>query len=100
MNPRTEWACHPVAFMTSASVAPPFRSSRATTVAVLLPSRTPPVLAAFAFLGALAGFLAAGAFLAAVAFLVALAFAGAPLATRAPPLRVRSGFGFSDWPNP
>src|SRR6476620_3424149 len=39
MNPRTECACQPVAFMISASVAPFLRWSRASTVAFLLPSR-------------------------------------------------------------
>src|ERR1039458_4425174 len=57
--------------MTSASVAPPFRSSRATTVAGLLPSRTPSAFGFVAFLGALA------AFLAGVVFLVDLALDGA-----------------------
>jgi hypothetical protein len=90
MNPRTLWACHPVAFMTSASVAPPFRSSSATTLAVLLPSRTPSVLAVLAFLGALPGFLAGVAFL-----VVAWAFAGAPLGACAPRLAFLPAFGFA-----
>src|SRR5947208_16216244 len=59
MNPRTLWACQPVAFMIWASVAPPFRWSRPRTVAFLLPSRAAaglsPPLARFP-LPALAGF--------------------------------------------
>src|SRR5437899_12210476 len=58
MNPRTLWACQPVAFMIWASVAPPLRWSRPRTVAFLLPSRAAagllPALARFA-LAALAG---------------------------------------------
>src|SRR5258705_12955305 len=50
MNPRAVWACQPVAFITSARVAPPFRSSRPTTVAVLLPSRATGAAAAPLFL--------------------------------------------------
>src|ERR1039458_7267699 len=50
--------------MTSASVAPPFLSSRATTAAVLLPSRIPTALGFVAFWGALASFFALVAFLA------------------------------------
>src|ERR1039458_6736035 len=57
--------------MTSASVAPPFLSSRATTAAVLLPGRTPSALGFVAFLGALATFFAR------VVFLVDLALEGA-----------------------
>src|SRR5213596_2250913 len=58
MNPRTEWACQPVAFMIWASVAPPLRWSKPRTVAFLLPSRAAaglsPALARFPFV-ALAG---------------------------------------------
>src|ERR1039457_7039390 len=50
--------------MISASVAPPFLSSRATTAAVLLPSRIPTALGFVAFWGALASFFALVAFLA------------------------------------
>src|SRR5450432_774258 len=39
MNPRTECACQPVAFMIWASVAPPFHWSMPRTSAFLLPSR-------------------------------------------------------------
>src|SRR6185369_12098092 len=39
MKPRTECACHSVAFIISASVAPFLRWSRARTVAFLQPSR-------------------------------------------------------------
>jgi hypothetical protein len=74
--------------MISASAAPFFRWSMATTWAVLLPSRGPAVS------GALAAFFALGAFLAAVVFLVALAFAGAPLGASAPPLALLAAFGF------
>ena len=80
MKPRTVCFCHAILSMISASVAPFFRWSMATTWAVLLPSRGPAVSCA------LAAFLALGAFLAEVAFLVALALAGAPLAACAPPL--------------
>src|ERR1017187_8233209 len=90
MNPRTLWACQPVAFMTSARVAPPFRSSRATTVAVLLPSRAPP-----AALACLAPLAALGAFFAGAAFLVALPLVGAPLAACALPLALGSTFGLA-----
>ena len=70
MNPRTVCRCQPILSMISASVAPFFRWSIATTWAVLLPSR------GAAASCALAAVLALGAFLGAVAFLVALA--GAP----------------------
>src|ERR1039458_8919301 len=36
MNPRTEWACQPVAFMISLTVAPPDRRRRFRTLAALL----------------------------------------------------------------
>src|SRR5674476_587283 len=89
MNPRTVCFCQPIFSMISASVAPFFRWSMATTWAVLLPSRGP------APSSALAAFLALGAFLAALVFLVALALAGAPLAVCAPPLAFLSDFGFA-----
>src|ERR1019366_2762077 len=73
MNPRTVCFCQPILAMISASVAPFFRCSMATTWAVLLPSRGP------ALSSALAAFLALGAFFAVVVFLVALALAGAAL---------------------
>src|SRR3989441_7402677 len=82
MNPRTEWACQPVAFMIWASVAPPLRWSRPRTVAFLLPSRAAagllPALARFP-LAALAG-LALAAFFAFFAFLPCFAAALALLA--------------------
>ena len=74
MNPRTVCFCQPMVSIISASVAPFFRCSIATTWAVLLPSRAPA-------LSAFAAFLALGALFAGAAFL--FAFAG-PLAA-APP---------------
>ncbi len=55
-NPRTVWACQPVAFMISASVAPCLRRSRSRTSAFLLPSRASaaPCLAREAFFGEVA----------------------------------------------
>src|SRR6266852_2217479 len=38
-KPRTEWGCHPVAFVSSFKVTPPGRFSRSTILAVLLPRR-------------------------------------------------------------
>src|ERR1017187_1167663 len=100
MNPRTVCPCQPILSMISASVAPFFRWSMATTRAVLLPSRGPAVSRA------LAAFLALGAFLAAVAFLAALPLTGAPLAACAPALALRfafasglSAFGFAGSPS-
>src|ERR1022692_1204268 len=97
-KPRTVCFCQPIFFITSASVAPPFRCSMATTWAVLLPSRG----AAASF--ALTTFLPLGALLAAVVFLAALPLVGAPLATCAPrvaacapPLAFRSAFGLAGW---
>ena len=49
-NPRTEWGCQPVAFISSFEVAPPGRFNRSRTLAALLPSRA--LLAFFALLGA------------------------------------------------
>src|SRR4029453_7235143 len=73
MNPRTLWACQPVAFMIWASVAPPLRWSRPRTVAFLLPSRAAAgFVAAFVRgLRPLAGF--TGGFLAPLAFLTGFA---------------------------
>src|SRR5437867_38129 len=80
MNPRTLWACQPVAFMIWASVAPPFRWSRPRTVAFLLPSR-----AAAGLLPALPRFpLAALASLAFAAGLAFFPFFAAALALLAP----------------
>jgi hypothetical protein len=64
--------------MISVSVAPPFLSSRATTVAVLLPSRVPSPFAALAFFCAFAGFVAG------VVFLLTLAAGDATSGTCAP----------------
>src|ERR1019366_4631434 len=65
MNPRTVCACHPVAFMISAEVAPFLRWSMATTSAFLLPSRLGvdfgAILAPFAAFAGLVGFAGAGA---------------------------------------
>src|SRR5260221_10714306 len=72
-KPRTECACHPVAFISSASVAPSGRFNSSRTVAALLP-----------FLAAPAFFAALGAFLEALAFLADLPFTGATCAPRAP----------------
>ena len=44
-KPRTEWACQPVAFMSSASEASPGRWSKRRILAVLVPDRTPGGLA-------------------------------------------------------
>ena len=84
MNPRTVCFCQPILSMISASVAPFFRWSIATTWAVLLPSRGAVASRAFAAV------LLLGAFFGAVIFLAAL-----PLAVRAPLLALRSAFGFS-----
>src|ERR1035438_2814851 len=62
MNPRTVCFCQPILSMISASVAPFFRWSMATTWAVLLPSRGALALACAglaAFLLALASFFGA-----------------------------------------
>src|ERR1035437_8022320 len=68
MKPRTGCFCQPIFSMISASVAPFFRWSMATTWAVLVPSRGPALSGAFAaFLGALAVFLAVVGFLGAAA---------------------------------
>ena len=63
MKPRTLCACQDVASIISASVAPLARWIKARTVAVLLPSLTPPAFGFAAFLGALAACLAEVAFL-------------------------------------
>src|SRR5579863_8143109 len=72
MNPRTVCFCHAILSMISASVAPFFRWSMATTWAVLLPSR-----GAVAS-DVLAPFLALAAAFAGLAFLAALGLDGAP----------------------
>src|ERR1019366_6913451 len=59
MKPRTVCFCQPIFSMISASVAPFFRWSMATTWAVLLPSRGPALSGVFAALGALVAFLLA-----------------------------------------
>jgi len=79
MNPRTVCFCQFIFSMISASVAPFFRWSMATTWAVLLPSRGP----AFSF--PVAGFLdALAAFFVVVAFFGAAAFGLPPLALSGP----------------
>ena len=83
-KPRTEWACHEVAFISSASVAPSGCFSKSRTLAALLPSRAAP-----------ACFAALGAFLAAAPFLAALAFLGATCAPCAPTRAFFVAFGFS-----
>src|ERR1700674_18441 len=82
MDPRTLCACQPVAFMISASVAPPDRFSKSSTLAVLLPSRAAP-----AFLRPL------GAFLAELPFLADLVFLGATCAPRGATRAFLVGFG-------
>src|ERR1035437_9159009 len=78
MKPRTVCFCQPIFSMISASVAPFFRWSMATTWAVLLPSRGPALSGAFAaFLGALVVFFAGIVFLGAAALAPLLAL-GAP----------------------
>jgi hypothetical protein len=63
MKPRTVCFCQPIVFMISASVAPFFRWSMATTWAVLVPSRGPSALGFADFWGALGAFLAWAVFL-------------------------------------
>src|SRR5271163_974239 len=75
-NPRTEWGCQPVAFISSLAVTPSARLSSSNTLLVLLPSRAP--VAFFAPLGA---FLAGVAFLADLAVFLAI---GRPVAQRVP----------------
>src|ERR1017187_2666220 len=62
-KPRTVCFCQPIFSIISASVAPFFRWSMATTWAVLVPSRGPSALGLVAFAGALAAFLDGVAFL-------------------------------------
>jgi hypothetical protein len=71
-NPRTLWACHEVAFISSASVAPFGRFRSSGTFSVLLPFRGPD-----SFLAALAAFVPLVAFLAGVLFFPALPLPGA-----------------------
>src|ERR1017187_8342740 len=73
MNPRTVCFCQPIWSVISASVAPFFRCSMATTVAVLLPGR------ASACLAALGGVFAFRAFLALVVVGLAVRPTGAPV---------------------
>ena len=73
----------PVAFISSASVAPSGRFSRASTCAALLPSRVPFSLAAL------------GAFFGGLAFLAAFPFLGATCAPCAPTRAFFVAFGFS-----
>src|ERR1035438_9402055 len=88
-NPRTEWGCQPVTFISSFEVTPPDRFSRSRILAVLLPSRAPSGLAALAFVRPL------GAFFAGVAFFPVLALAGATGARRGAPVAFLLGFGFA-----
>src|SRR5882672_10743206 len=107
MNPRTLWACQPVAFMIWASVAPPFRWSRPRTSAFLLPSRAGAGLAALAagfrpLAGLGAGFALAGlvgfplaaslAFLAGFGAAVAAGLARAGVSAGLPPSRLWIAF--------
>src|SRR5262245_58872558 len=87
-KPRTECGCQPVAFISSLPVAPSGRFSSSRTLAVLLPSRTPP-----AALACLAVFLALGAFSAGVAFFPALSLPGATRRACALTLAVLVAFG-------
>src|SRR5947209_14136125 len=100
MNPRTLWACQPVAFVIWVSVAPPLRWSRPSTVAFLLPSRaaaglSPPLarfpLAALASLAFAAGLAFLPFFAAALALLAPF---GAAVAVSAgvPPSRLWMAF--------
>ena len=59
-NPRTECACHPVAFISSPKLTPLGRFSRSKILAVLLPFRAP--LARFDLFGDLVGLPARPAF--------------------------------------
>src|SRR6185503_17478747 len=63
MNPRTLWACQPVAFIISFSVAPSARFSRSRAFSVLVPWRAPSAFILVAFLGALVRFFEELAFL-------------------------------------
>src|ERR1035441_5047072 len=90
-NPRTEWACQPVAFTSSFPVAPPERFSRARTLAVLLPWRAP---GAF-FLGDLADMAPVLAFFAGVTCLPDLALDGATCALCAATCGFLAGVGAS-----
>src|SRR6266851_3507071 len=100
MNPRTECACQPVAFMIWASVAPPLRWRRPSTSAFLLPSRAAAgllaVLPGFP-LAALVGFAFAAVFACLPVFAAALALLacfGAVVAVSAglPPSRLWIAF--------
>src|ERR1035441_4775281 len=90
MNPRTVCFCQPMVFMISASVAPFFRWSMATTWAVLLPSRGPSAFGFVAFLGAFAACLAA---FGALPFLFDLGLAGATRRACFAPLAFVEAFG-------
>src|SRR5687768_4650117 len=86
MNPRTLWACQPVAFIISARLAPLARLTRPRTFAPLLsgrrvpPSFGPAVFAVFFALVALAAFLALGAAFFLLATFFEAAFFGATFA--------------------
>src|SRR5262249_7294589 len=92
MNPRTLWACHPVASMIWASVAPFARWISPRTFSVLLPSRGPSELPDLVFWPAL------GALLAEAAVFFDFPLVGVPVGAFAPPLGFRSAFGCSGSP--
>src|ERR1035437_2245881 len=80
MNPRTLWDCQPVAFISSARLAPLERLTSSSTLAPLLSGRS-----ALVALAGLAAFLALGSFGAALGFPLALFWPlGAPFALAAP----------------
>src|SRR5450631_625235 len=83
-NPRTEWGCQLVAFISSLVVAPPGRFSRSRIFAALLPSRAP-----------VAFFAPLDVFFAGVAFLADLDLAGATCARLGAMRTFLPGFGFS-----
>src|ERR1700689_3146932 len=91
INPRTEWACQPVAFIKSAPVAPPDRFSRSRNFAVLVPRRP-----GAAFFADLAGFAPRLAFFAGAACLLDLPLDGATLRARAPTRGFLAGVGSAD----
>src|ERR1700735_4034570 len=91
MNPRTECACQPVAFMRSVPVAPPERFSRPRNLAVLLPKR-----AGLAVLGDLADFRPLLVFLARAAFTADLRWDGATWRTCPATRGLLAGVGSPD----
>src|SRR5262249_46393531 len=91
------WGCHEVASIISARVAPLARWIRAKTVAVLLPSRTPPTFSPLGSFGALAFLGALGPFLAGLAGLLAFPLAGAAWGFRGAGVGFVLGLG--SWPS-